>query len=194
MFAWIASFAVTKLGNAGGKLLEFIVAMGLLLVLVGGPYWLGLRHQTAVDQIAQQQAQIVSQQKLAKAQAVGQQIATQLAVNRVKTQIVYQTITKEVPHVIVKYRTAPGAPLQLLPRFVFTVGAVGLWNCALDPSLSATACESPDAASGTDPALDAGISEQQLLSNHIDNAERCDDIRQQLQALIDWHHQTAGVH
>lgn len=190
MFASIAWWFASRFSGVTAKLLEFIVAVLLLIVLVGGPYWLGLRHQRAVDHIALQKAQLANQQKLAKADAAGQRIAAKLNVDQVKTQIVYRTITKEVPHVVYKYRKVPGAPLQAVPRAVFTRGLVGLWNCALNPDVSAAACESPETAAGGDPAVDSGLGEHDILANHVVNAQACDDIRKQLTALVDWHRQT----
>lgn len=187
MFAGIATWLAGKFGGVAGKLLELIIAFLLLLVLVGGPYWLGMRHQSATDQIAQQKAQLALQQKLAAQDAAGRKIADKLDIAQVRTQVIYRTITREVPHVIVKYRSAPGAPLQALPRAVFTRGFVGVWNCALDPGLPDCAGESPQATGAGDPALDSGITEHDIIANHIANAHACDDIRKQLNALIEWH-------
>lgn len=187
MFAAIAAFATRALGRIGGKLLELIVAIALLIVLVGGPYLLGMRHQSQIDQTVQAKAQTAAAHKLLAAQAKGQKLAAKLATTQAKTRVVYRTITKEVPHVVTVYREKPGAPLQPLPRFVFTVGAVRVWDRALDPELPAAAGVAVDTATGTDPALDSGINQQQLLQNHVDNAEACTETRQQLKALIAWH-------
>lgn len=194
MFAGIAAWAAGKLGTLGGKLAELIVALGLIIVLVGGPYWLGLRHQREVDQAATERAAATAAQRLSAAQARGELLAMQLAQARANARVVYRTIREEVPRVTVVYRPAPGAPLEPVPRAVFTVGFVGLWNRALFAGeLPGAASESADSAAAThtaDPALDAGITEDDVLRNHVDNAQICSDIRAQLEALIAWHHHT----
>lgn len=192
MFAGIAALFAAKLGKLGGKLAEVIVALALLLALVGGPYWLGMRHQAQTDAAVQAKAQAVAAHKLAIAQAKGDAIAAQLAVAQANVKTVYKTITKEVPHVVYKYRPAPHAALQPIPHAVFTVGAVRLWDRALDPELPAAAGGAAEDAAATDPALDSGVSQQQLFANHVANAQRNTACRQQLSALIAWHHATDG--
>lgn len=191
MFAALATWAAGRLGKLGGKLLEVIVALALLIVLVGGPYWLGMRHQSQADAAVQARAQAVAAQKLVVSQAAGAAIAAKLADAQAHVRTVYQTITKEVPHVVTVYRPAPGAALEPLPRAVFTRGFVGLWNGALDPGLSATTAGAAATATGAgaaaDPELDSGVSEGDVLRNHVANAETCTAIRQQLTALIAWH-------
>lgn len=197
MFAGIAAWLADRLGKVGGKLLEFIFAVALLIVLIGGPYWLGMRHQSQADAVVQAQAQTAAVQKLAAAQARGDAIAAKLAVSKARVETVYKTITKEVPHVVTVYRERPGAPLIAQPDLVFTRGAVRLWNHALDPELPAAAGVAADASASAGPADDAdvnsGVSRQQLLDNHTANAERYTACRQQLTALIAWHH-AVGAH
>lgn len=191
MFAAIVEGCVSLLGKTGGKLVEFSIAAALLIVLVGGPYWLGMRHQKETDAALQAQMQTAAAHKLLAAQTRGDAIAAQLAQAQANVRVVYQTITQEVPHVVFKYRPRPGAALRPVPRAVFTVGAIRLWNHALDPELSAGAGVPAQDATGADAALDSaldsGVTEQQLLANHVVNAESCDAIRRQLAALIAWH-------
>ncbi|HEX7380864.1 MAG TPA: hypothetical protein VF265_01790 [Nevskiaceae bacterium] len=198
MFAWLASAAASLLGKAGGLVWQLIAGGVVLAVLIGGPYYLGMRHQRGIDEaaaarLAQSEAEARAQvaQALVIAQRKGEALAAELADAQAKTQIVYRDIVKEVPHVVTVYREAPGAALKPLPRAVYTRGFVGLWNRALDPGLPAAAAEPAEGAAGADPALDSGLSQQQLLENHVDNAEKCDAIRTQLDALIRWH-ETVG--
>ena len=193
MFTGIAVWAATKLGGIGGKTLEFIIAVVLLIVLVGGPYWLGMRHQAQADE-ATRQTQIAAAAKvLAAKQVAGEKIAAKAAVAQAKVQVVYRTITQEIPHVVTVYRPAPFATLRPIPRAVFTVGFTRLWNHALDPELSAATAEPAGAASAADPALDSGLGEADIVSNHSANAEQYDTCRRQLNTLIDWHHQIGAT-
>jgi hypothetical protein len=173
---------------------EMLLGALVVIALAGGGYYKGHCDAANADALAQQKAAIAYQQKLQALQAQGDALAGALAAEQAKTHVQYQTITKEVPHVVTYYRASVAAPLQPLPPVVFTVGFKRLWNCALNPDaiLPAGAGCAADAAGGSDPAaddLDSGLTEAAIIDNHVDNAEACTGIRQQLNALIDWHEQ-----
>lgn len=107
MFAWIASWLAGKFGGMAGKLLEFIIAAALLIVLIGGPYWLGMRHQRASDTAAQAKAAMLQREALEQAvqQArSAQQLRDQAAVAANQTQQLHiKTRTQVLRKEVVRY-------------------------------------------------------------------------------------------
>ncbi|UKD14892.1 hypothetical protein L3V59_18185 [Burkholderia aenigmatica] len=97
-------------------------------------------------------------------------------------------LKRRISSVTSQYRPAPDAPLQDLPRCVFTVGFVGVWNAAAGadgvsaPGVAAGAA----APAGTDDALDSGVRQDDILAHHVDASRRSRDIESQLNKLIDY--------
>ena len=203
MFAWAGMWVSGKLAGLGGRLAEVVVALALLLALVGGPYWLGVRNQERADALREAQRQAAAEQKLAAAQVKGEAVASRLQTEKEESNVVYRTLVREVPRVVTVYRPAPGASERALPRCVFTRAYVGVWNAALRGAdeLSASAGGAAAAAGGAGAAggaaesastdagaeVDSGLGQAEVLRNHVDNAAQCEGMRQQLDALIDWH-------
>ncbi|MDI3259667.1 MAG: hypothetical protein QJR02_08225 [Sinobacteraceae bacterium] len=148
MFSGIAAWAASVLGGVGGKLLEIIVGLALLLVLVGGPYWLGLRHARTECELAQARAQVAAQVAAQSAQAKQEAISTRSAA-QATTQIERErahtrTLVKEVTRYV--HDTIPAPP-----------GAAG---CGLDAdglriwrSANAGADAAADASGAADGAM-----------------------------------------
>jgi type II secretory pathway pseudopilin PulG len=203
MFAALATWAAGKFGGMAGKLIELIVALALLLVLVGGPYWLGWSHRGSVDDAAASRTLAAQQahyeQQLAELQARGEAIAARKIADDASAQINYRALREEVPRVTT-IRPAPAASCPaaaaLPARAEFSVGFVGVWNDALAAAaddLPARPSGAAGAASGPDPALTpTDVDQADVLSNHIDNAEQYAGCRRQLDALIDWVQSTEG--
>jgi hypothetical protein len=156
MFSGIAAWAATAFGGVAGKLVEFIIAVALLLVLVGGPYWLGLRHARTECELAQARAQVAAQVAAQSAQAKQETISAQSAaqatmqIERERAQT--RTLVKEVTRYV--HDTIPAPP-----------GAAG---CALDAdgmriwrSANAGADAATDATGGADGALPAAPATEQ---------------------------------
>jgi hypothetical protein len=181
---------LTKLGIPQW-LAELLLGALIVIALFGGGFYLGDSHRGDADTAAADQAQIAHLQQLQALQAKGEALQAKFDTARAQTVVEYRTITKEVPHVTTVYRPAPGAALQPLPAAVFTRGFVRVWNSALDPGVPAPAGGAAPAPGAADPADDlaSGLQQQQLLENHVDNAAGCTAVRQQLNALIDWHQQ-----
>jgi hypothetical protein len=150
MFAGLATWAASALGGLGGKLLEVIVGLVLLLVLVGGPYYIG-RHQaqTACELAAaraQVAAQVAAQSTQARQEAISAQAAataqTQIERERAHTR----TLVKEVTRYV--HDTIPAPP--------------GAASCGLDAdglriwrAANAGADGAADAAGGADGTMPA---------------------------------------
>ncbi|WJN78731.1 hypothetical protein [Burkholderia anthina] len=97
-------------------------------------------------------------------------------------------LKRRIASVTSQYRPAPDAPLQDLPRCVFTAGFVGVWNAAAGadgvPASDATAGAA--APAGANDALDSGVRQDDILAHHIDASRRSRDIESQLNKLIDY--------
>lgn len=106
-----------------------------------------------------------------------------------------QQLKKEIEHVTTQYHDKADAPLQALPRCVFTGGFVRLYNHAYGAgsvTVSTTdAPGSPDAETRSSDTVDSGVSQQDLLAHSIDNGERCRGIESQLNRLIDYSEEVA---
>jgi hypothetical protein len=132
------------------------------------------------------------------AQLRGDALAIQLANTRNDLAELNRQLSRNVPRVTTIYRPAPNAAPQPLPACLFTTGFVRNWNAALGVSgLQAAQTTSdftdPASQSGATDGIDgtdlnpADINQADLLTNHIDNATRCQGIEKQLNLLIDWH-------
>lgn len=126
----------------------------------------------------------------------GNQLAASLGAKQAELRETTDRLNGEIARVTTNYRRALDAALEPLPPAVFTFGFVRLWNeanhsAASTAGLPAAAIGSSGTApapSGTGPfdQLATGLSQSDVLSNHIRNAERAAQCRAQLNALIDW--------
>ena len=173
---------------------ELLGGAAIVLVLCGGSAWVGYSYRADADQAAQEKAELVHAQQLAALQAKGEALQSKFDSARAQTVVEYRDVIKEVPRVTTVYRSAPGAAAQPLPACVFTRGFVSVWNRALDPGVPAAAAGAAAPAADTNAAddLDSGATRGDVLRNHVDNAASCTAVRQQLNALIDWHEMAAG--
>ncbi len=97
-------------------------------------------------------------------------------------------LKRSIANVTSQYRPTPEAPLEDLPRCVFTGGFVRLWNAAAatDDVPSAGAPAGTVAQADADEALDSGVCLGDVLAHHVDAAQRARDIESQLNRLIDF--------
>lgn len=179
------------------RLVEWLV-LGLLAAMIfvnGCQHGESRAHEAAeaAQLKAAQTAQATLAQQFAKtraAEARGEQLSAQLLQAQAQTRITYRTIRQEVPHVSYQVPNCPAGPVLLGDDFV------QLWNTALDPD--ARRADMPAPASGADGAPPApgaagpAIELRDALANHVDNAEGCTAIRQQLEGLIEFY-QPTGV-
>ena len=168
---------------------EMCLGAAIIAGLFGGGYYVG--HHAAADdaQIAMQRAQLAHAAEMARLTNMGQQIQAKFESQQSQANVVYQQIVKEVPHVVTIYRTALDAAPQPLPRCIFTVGNVGLWNAAGNPVLPADSSRPADPPVAVDTPgsqLDSGVTQQDVLNNHIANAHECEAVKRRLNAIADW--------
>lgn len=118
----------------------------------------------------------------------------QLALGKAKAErrVVYRSIREEVSHAVEKDATrslARGAvPSDGGGHCALGAEFVRVWDAALDPAgagVPGAAGLAPGDAAAALPS--ARFDAEDILANHVDNAELAADLRAQLQALIDWH-------
>ncbi|AOJ05823.1 hypothetical protein WS70_25725 [Burkholderia mayonis] len=115
-------------------------------------------------------------------------LAGDLFAEKARHALEVDELKRRIPSVTSQYRPAPDAPLQDLPRCVFTVGFVGVWNATAGAAgMSATGAVAGAATpTGTDDALDSGVRQDDILAHHVDASRRSRDIESQLNKLIDY--------
>lgn len=140
-------------------------------------------------------AAVAAQQGLAALraeQAKGNQLASQLADTKDNLRKKTESLTGEIARVTTLYRRALNAQPELLPSAVFTAGFVRVWNTANGISTamptpnSTSGIAAPSSGSGAADDLDSGVSQAQILTNQVRNAELHSSCRAQLNNLIDW--------
>ncbi|MCW3611324.1 hypothetical protein K6Y32_35030, partial [Burkholderia cenocepacia] len=87
-------------------------------------------------------------------------------------------LKRRIASVTSQYRPAPDAPLQDLPRCVFTAGFVRVWNAAAgaDGVPATSAAAGAVAPARADDALDSGVRQDDILAHHVDASRRSRDI------------------
>ncbi|KVP51480.1 hypothetical protein WJ91_01390 [Burkholderia ubonensis] len=115
-------------------------------------------------------------------------LAGDLFAEKARHALEVDELKRRIPSVTSQYRPAPDAPLEALPRCVFTVGFVSVWNAAAGADgVPATAPAARAAApAGADDALDSGVRQDDVLAHHVDASRRSRDIESQLNKLIDY--------
>ncbi|WP_339429491.1 DNA-packaging protein [Pseudomonas taetrolens] len=128
-------------------------------------------------------------------QARGSQLAVLLADTKINLRKTTDQLTGEISRVTKLYRRALDAQPEPLPVAVFTTGFVRVWNTAngisaTNPTVPAPSSTiriaSPPGGTGAPDDLDSGLSQNQLLTNQVRNAELHGICRAQLNGLIDW--------
>lgn len=178
----------------------FIAVLCLVGALIAAGWFLwraGGDNCKAATQIEQQQGQIEHLEWLGEYADFNAQLAGDYILRRGQAELVYRTLYSEVPRVVTHYIPAPGAALQPLPACVFTHGFVGVWNRALEagrdvPSAKpgvAEATARPGTTASEDSAAlyDAGITQKEVLENHLANSEVSTAMRLQCERLIEFH-------
>ena len=189
--AGLVSDLVARFGRIAGACLSLAI---VLLLILGQAYAMYRMGWSDRDQMALNDRSEADNDQLRRLLLMAD--VTHVAIGdyflrRGETRVEYRTIREAIPHATTQYRPTPDAPAQPLPQCVFTRAFVGVWNRALTatagvPDATGRAAAAPANADATG-LLDSGIHQRDLLENHVDNAETCTAIRQQLDALIDWH-------
>lgn len=175
-----------------GLLAALIAAIGL----AGGGYYEGwsLRgdRDSAQYLLAQKKADDAWQGKVDAANARGDKLAADLETEKGNIKTVTVTQIQRVPVVTKSYAEKFGETLKAIPAAVYTVGFVGVYNDALDPSvehaLPIPAGVAPGSAGDPNTAR-ASIDTPDVLNNVVVNGGKYADCRAQLNKLIDWHDQ-----
>lgn len=112
-----------------------------------------------------------------------------------------QTLLKRISHATRQFKPSPDAQAEPLPRCVFTVEWMRLYNEAIGMSgtgTSAPAGQSGSASGGRDAAdaglLDSGLEQADIIAHHIDYGERCRNIESQLNGVLDFWEKHYGHH
>ncbi|PAK13984.1 MULTISPECIES: hypothetical protein [Burkholderia cepacia complex] len=152
--------------------------------LAGNAKIAALEHQYA------DAARAAIEQARAKEHAEAQRaavLAGDLFAEKARHALESDELKRRIASVTTQYRPAPDAPLQALPRCVFTGGFVRVWNAAAGPDGVSAADPSAGAAAPAvaDDALDSGVRQDDVLAHHVDAARRSRDIESQLNKLID---------
>lgn len=202
------------------QLLGWGVAAVLLSLLVGGGtgYFLGtargdarVAQLTSDFQKANAEAVAAADADRERKQALADALSAELATTQAELHQAQINLSRRVPYVTTVYlpslslgeskiRTQTSAPVAI-PRTVFTTGFVRLWDQAngIDlPGSGPAACRL-DGEAGTGETVgegclhDSGISQADVLTNHIDNALRCRQVEALLDKYIQWHKGSAGA-
>ncbi len=176
------------------------VAAAVSAIVVGAAGYLGGYHTgtlagdvkvTRLERQYANSARVAADQALAKEHAQAQRaavLASDLFTEKARHAIDSEKLKRRIASVTSRYRPAPDAPLEALPRCVFTVGFVRVWNAAAstDDVPASGASAGTIAQAGSDGALDSGVREDDILAYHLDAARRTHDIESQLNKLIDF--------
>lgn len=182
---------------------RWMISLGagaVLLAVAGGVGWrLGqqsaqaegearlarLQRDHAAWQLEQQQRTRTREHQLAtRAAELDAQLRDSQDRHARQSRVLQQRIDDVTRH----YRPAPDAPPVPLPRCVFTRGFVSVYNAAIGaaPVPADPAASGPAATTGPAAELDAGVSPADLLAHVTDYGQRCQDIENRLNRLIDW--------
>ena len=147
-----------------------ILVVAILAAVWSGFLFYGGWHECSVREQAKQRDQAIAYAHQVKAeQARGDQIALDLATEKDRQKIVYRTITKEVK----TYVSALADSKCIVPA-----GFVSLHDAAAAGRLPEGTLNPTDSPSGV--VLSA------VADTVTDNYATCNEIRSQLNALIDW--------
>lgn len=148
-------------------------------------------------QVAAEAATSAAQQAnadLFKEQARNDQLAVQLSDTKENLRQTTDRLKGDTARVTTLYRRVLDAKPEPLPVAVFTTGFVRVWNTAngiaTSPAVQTTSSSgrtpAPASGTGTTDDLDSGVTQEQLLTNQVRNAELHGVCRAQLKSLINW--------
>ena len=141
---------------------QFAAAFLLIIAFTAGWKVQGWRYEARLRAVAEQNIK-----DMQRYQQEANIASKRLQEAEAKTKVVYREITKEIPHVTDN-------------RVCFADNnALVLWNNALAGSL-------PKAATGTSKEASGAVTDATVLENAVANFEQYKQVRDQLNALIDW--------
>ncbi|MCR4537336.1 DNA-packaging protein [Pseudomonas sp. 18.1.10] len=145
--------------------------------------------EAAVDAAKKAVAELQSEQ--ARGRSLAAELAETKAIHRRNTE----KLQGEIARVTTLYRRTLKDEPEALPVGVFTTGFVRVWNEALNPSATLVPASSQSPSRAADPLgptgaadqLDSGVTQADILKNHVRNSERYASCRAQLRSLIEWY-------
>lgn len=144
-----------------------LLALGLWSVFLVYGGW----HEATIRQQAKERNTAIAYAEQIKIeQERGDKIALELDIEKTRQKVVYRTITKEVPNYVTPLSDS---------RCVIPVGFIWLHNDSAAGRLPK--------ASGDFADTPASVTLSTVGSTIADNYATCNEIKNQLNALIDWH-------
>jgi len=126
--------------------------------------------------------------------ARGQKIEAELAETKATYRRTTDKLQGEIDRVTTLYRRSLKAEPEARPAGVFTAGFVRVWNQALNPAAVVPATgqspgrsADPFGPTGAADQLDSGVTQADILKNHVRNSEGYASCRVQLKSLIEWY-------
>jgi protein-arginine kinase activator protein McsA len=142
-----------------------LIAGGIFIAFSAGWTVNGWRHDGAMKKALQEKIEL--QQAY---DAYAREVATKFQNQQAKQAIVYRDIKRKIPDVTDN-------------RICFADGnALSVWNSALTGDVPKAATRTTKETPSTDTVTD-----EQVLTNVVENFEQAKSIRDQLNALIDWY-------
>jgi hypothetical protein len=142
-------------------------AAGSAVALVLG-FGLGHHQKTLEDASAALRGAKATVVQIGKQEGVSTKVGTSVAASQAHTQTVTQTLIQRVPYAVPKATACP-----------VSVAALSVLNDAASNTVSDSAAQSADAASGVDTA--------DLAANYVLNSGQYHQIESQLNGWIDWY-------
>lgn len=127
-------------------------------------------------------------------QARGRALEAELTKTQASYRRTAEKLQGEIARVTTLYRRSLKAEPEARPAGVFTTGFVRVWNEAhnLAALVSATSqspgrSADPSGPTGAADQLDSGVTQADILKNHVRNSEGYASCRAQLKSLIEWY-------
>ncbi|WP_397458194.1 DNA-packaging protein [Pseudomonas asplenii] len=155
---------------------------------VGDAVAADLRESSAREK---QQAADAALGELRASQEKGQLLASQLVSTKADLRKTTDKLQGEIDRVTKLYRRNLDAQPEPMPACLFTAGFVRVWNeanshPAVLPADAASRAADPARGTSTADQLASGVTQQDILQNHVRNGERSATCRVQLKKLIEW--------
>jgi hypothetical protein len=171
------------------------IVLYTMALVIGSCSWGEKLRQNEIDaaQLQATQAQDKANAAERKRQAADNDATVaKKALADAKASKTFADIRQEIPHatVIYKYRDRQ-VPVAVAVDCPFSNDFVRVWNDALTAGLPDAAGGAAAATAGRDHAQaqqPSGVTQQDVLTNHVDNREVETRVRNQCESLIDWHH------
>ena len=181
-----ASELLAETGKAIGSTFKRVLPYALLLACLGGSYYAGWSVRDSHARADAAKAETAKLSALLQDADYNAKLAGDYVLRRAATEFRVITLKEKVPHVVTHYIPSPGAAPVPAPQCVFTNGYVGLWNDALVqlPAGTLARPSDRDTAGSEEELFDSGISQADVLNNHIDNAAIAAQVRNQCEGLL----------